>query len=85
MTFNPWLPASWQEIRFRLRWRGNSVRVAISHTEATFTLEAPEGTTEEVVVGEEEVTLRANTAVTVPLPKAVAPSAEPGLSEIAAR
>ena len=25
MTFNPWLPPQWQGIRFRLRWRGNSV------------------------------------------------------------
>jgi kojibiose phosphorylase len=75
MTFNPWLPASWQEIRFQLRWRGNSVQVAINHTDATFTLTAPDGVTEDVVVGEEEVTLRSNTPVTLPLSKAVLPSA----------
>ena len=24
MSFTPWLPADWQEIRFRLRWRGST-------------------------------------------------------------
>ncbi len=68
MTFNPWLPAGWQEIRFRLRWRGSSVGVAIGHSEATFTLDGPTGSTEEIVVGAEKVTLVANTPVTVSVP-----------------
>ncbi len=67
MTFNPWLPDEWQEIRFRLRWRGNSVQVAIGHAEATFTLDAPDGVTEQIVVGAEKVTLLANTPATVRL------------------
>jgi kojibiose phosphorylase len=67
MTFNPWLPAEWQEIRFRLRWRGNAVQVAAGHTEATFTLDAPDGVTEQIVVGAEKVTLVSNTPVTVRL------------------
>jgi len=65
MTFNPWLPAGWDQIRFRLKWRGNSVQVAIGHTEATFTLEAPDGVTEHIVVGAEKVTLVSNTPVTL--------------------
>ena len=67
MTFNPWLPDDWQEIRFRLRWRGNSVQVAVGHTEATFTLDAPDGVTEQIVVGAEKVTLVSNTPVSVQL------------------
>ena len=69
MTFNPWLPSGWSQIRFRLRWRGNSVKVAISHTEATFTLDAPDGVIERIVVGGEPVTLVSNTPVTVRLSK----------------
>ncbi|HYP43962.1 MAG TPA: glycosyl hydrolase family 65 protein [Propionibacteriaceae bacterium] len=80
MTFNPWLPAGWQEIRFRLRWRGNSVAVAISQTEATFTLDAADGATETIVVVEEEVTLRANIPVILPLAKPPAPSASSAVS-----
>ena len=78
MTFNPWLPAGWQEIHFRLQWRGNAVQVAISHTEATFTLQAPDGATEDVVVGDQQVTLTSNTPVTVALTEAAPPS--PALS-----
>ncbi len=70
MTFNPWLPAGWEEISFRLRWRGNSVQVAIGHAEATFTLEAADGVTESIVVGDERVTLVSNTPVTVRFSKA---------------
>jgi kojibiose phosphorylase len=67
MTFNPWLPAGWEQIRFRLRWRGSSVRVAISHSQAIFTLEAAAGVVEHIVVGEVTVTLSSNIPVTVPI------------------
>jgi kojibiose phosphorylase len=70
MTFSPWLPPQWREIRFRLRWRGNSVQVAINQAEATFRLDAPEGVTERVIVRGEQVTLAANTPVTVRLGRA---------------
>jgi kojibiose phosphorylase len=72
MTFNPWLPQSWQGISFGLRWRGNSVRIAITQTAATFTLEAPDGVTEQIAVGDKVVTLVPNTAVTVRLPQVAA-------------
>jgi kojibiose phosphorylase len=68
MTFNPWLPDDGGQIHYRRRWRGNSVQVVIGHTEATFTLQAADGTTEDIVVGDQPVTLTANTPVTVPLP-----------------
>jgi len=69
MTFNPRLPPQWHEIRFRLRWRGNSLQVAIKHDEATFCLDAPEGVTERVIVRGEPATLMANTPVTVQMAK----------------
>lgn len=67
MTFNPWLPDRWQEIRFRLRWRGNAVDVSIGHSQATFTLLAAEGTTEQILMRGVPVTLTANAPSTVPL------------------
>jgi kojibiose phosphorylase len=70
MTFNPWLPPQWQGIHFRLRWRGNSLQVAIKHGEATFNLLAPEGATERVIVQGEPATLVANTPMTVLLTEA---------------
>ncbi|HEY5846398.1 MAG TPA: glycosyl hydrolase family 65 protein [Microlunatus sp.] len=79
MTFNPWLPAEWQEIRFRLRWQGNAVQVTVGHTEATFCLEAPSGASEEIVVAGETVSLPANTPITVPLAEAGGDS--PALAE----
>jgi kojibiose phosphorylase len=70
MTFNPWLPPQWQEIRFRLRWRGSSVHVTIRHTEATFRLDAPDGVSEDILVAGRPTTLHANEEVTVRLDSA---------------
>jgi kojibiose phosphorylase len=67
LTFNPWLPDRWQEIRFRLRWRGNSLSVSIGHREASFCLHAPAGVTEQLVVAARPVTLTANEPATVSL------------------
>ena len=70
LTVNPWLPEEWQEIRFRLRWHGNSLAVTIGHDEATFRLLGPEGATEEIVVAGRALTLTANEPVTVTLANA---------------
>jgi len=70
LTVNPWLPEQWQEIRFRLRWHGNSLAVTIGHDEATFCLLGPEGATEEIVVAGRPLTLTANEPVTVTLANA---------------
>jgi kojibiose phosphorylase len=67
LTFDPWLPERWQEIRFRLQWHGDAVDVAIGHTEATLCLRAAELATEEILVRGEKVVLTADTPVTVPL------------------
>lgn len=74
MTFNPWLPAGWQRIHFRLRWRGNSVQVTVSHTEATFILDAADGATEDIFVGDQQITLVAQSPVTIQLPESDARS-----------
>jgi hypothetical protein len=43
------------------------VQVAVGHAEATFTLNDPEGVTEQIVVGAETVTLVSNRPATVRL------------------
>ena len=65
MTFTPWLPADWQEIRFRIRWRGRPVHVAVDHGHVELLLGGDAGGTEEVLVGGREVTLTAGEPVRV--------------------
>lgn len=65
VTLNPWLPGDWEGIRFRIRWRGRPIQIAIDHHEVQLLLGGPEGGTEEIVVGDETVHLRAGTPVTV--------------------
>jgi kojibiose phosphorylase len=67
LTFDPWLPDEWQEIRFRLRWRGHSLSVTIGHAEAGFCLHAPPGATEALVVAGRTLNLTANEPATVSL------------------
>ena len=50
VTLTPWLPDDWEGIRFRLRWRGRPIRVAVDHERIELLLGGPEGGTEEVVV-----------------------------------
>lgn len=59
LTFDPWLPAHWKELRFRIRWRGDAIGVAIEHTRAVFTLDAPAGTSGSIVVRGRQVELTA--------------------------
>lgn len=59
MSFNPWLPPDWSELRFGLRWRGNRLSVRISHADMSFVLSGPSGTQETVRVGERTVVLNA--------------------------
>ncbi len=70
MTFKPWLPPEWQEVRFRLRWRGNSVAVKIRHGDASFQLHAPAGVTETVTVHGVSATLAPGAEVHVRFPDA---------------
>jgi kojibiose phosphorylase len=59
MTFKPWLPKHWQDIRFALKWQGNKIAVAISHDACRFRLSAPAGATEVIEVFGRPVTLNA--------------------------
>lgn len=67
MTFKPWLPAEWQELRFRLKWHGHAVGVRVRHHEIEFLLDGPAGAEENVIVRGRPVTLRAGTAQRIPL------------------
>ena len=57
MTFKPWLPEQWSEIRFSLKWKGNDVAVAITHDACRFMLSSPDGVSETIKVGDRTVTL----------------------------
>ena len=50
MTFKPWLPDGWRELRFRLHWRGDHLAVTIQPDRAMFRLEASPDRTEEIVL-----------------------------------
>ena len=65
LSFTPWLPADWQGIRFRIRWRGRPVHVAVDHGHVELLLGGDAGGTEEVLVGGREVTLTAGEPVRV--------------------
>ncbi|MDT7582139.1 MAG: kojibiose phosphorylase [Pseudonocardiales bacterium] len=69
VTFKPWLPPEWQGIRFRIRWRGRPIHVAIDHDHVELLLGGPAGGTEEVVVGDETVALKAGEPVRVARPR----------------
>lgn len=68
MTFTPWLPPEWDGIHFRLQWRGHAVDVSITHRDAAFTLHAPTGTVESILVAGQDVLLAAGSPRTVTLP-----------------
>jgi len=45
ITFNPCLPDAWTRLSFTLTVRGQTIRVALSHASATYTLLAGDGLT----------------------------------------
>ncbi len=65
VTLTPWLPDDWEGIRFRLRWRGRPIRVAVDHQRIELLLGGPAGGTEEVVVNGKPVRLTSGTPVEV--------------------
>lgn len=69
MTFKPWLPDKWQDIRFSLKWRGYLVAVAISHDDCRFRLSAPEGTSVAIEVFDQPVTLSGQNEAVVAVPR----------------
>ncbi len=67
LCFDPWLPDQWEEIGFRLRWRGRRIDVAIGQDAATFVLDAEPGVTDEIRVRDRVVTLTGGQSVRVAL------------------
>ena len=65
VSLKPWLPADWQGIRFRIRWRGRPIHVSIDHQNVELLLGGEPGGTEQVVVGDREVMLTAGELVRV--------------------
>jgi kojibiose phosphorylase len=63
LTLDPWLPDDWDGIRFRLRWRGRPLRVAVDRTHVELLLGGPAGGTEKVVVSGETAALTAGEPV----------------------
>jgi kojibiose phosphorylase len=51
LTFKPWIPQNWQEIRFQLKWHGENLKVVIRKNEAEFFWESkkPEALSIEVM------------------------------------
>ena len=66
VTLTPWLPPDWQGIRFRLRWRGRPIHVAVDHEHVELLLGGEAGGTEQVLVDGREVALAAGETVRVP-------------------
>jgi kojibiose phosphorylase len=67
MTFRPWLPAQWKELRFKIRWRDAQVAVTIAREEAHFRLAAAEGRRETIEADGREITLEAGRKVVAQL------------------
>ena len=67
MTFKPRLPPDWNAVDFRLKWHGNTVSVSADHASATFVLTGPAGCRETIIINGRQITLQANTKVTVDL------------------
>jgi kojibiose phosphorylase len=65
VTLRPWLPDDWEGIRFRIRWRGRPIHVAVDHERIELLLGGPAGGTEEVVVNGKPVRLTSGTPVEV--------------------
>ena len=65
LTLTPWLPDDWEGIRFRLRWRGRPIKVAVDRERIELLLGGPDGGTEEVVVSGKLVRLTSGTSVEV--------------------
>jgi kojibiose phosphorylase len=57
MTFKPWLPEQWTDIRFSLKWRGDEIAVTVLSDECRFLLSAPSGTRQVIEVFGHPVTL----------------------------
>lgn len=67
MTFKPWLPEHWEELRFKIRWKGDRLNVSIARDEARFHLEAAQDRTTTIDVFGQSVALEGGRKVAVRL------------------
>jgi kojibiose phosphorylase len=66
MTFKPWLPERWEELRYKLKWHGDELKVTIRHNEGIFTLLSDDDTKSEmIVVYDNRYTLESGKEVTI--------------------
>lgn len=64
MTFKPWLPEQWDDVRFTLKWQGKRLRVIIGQDEYRFALIGEPGDTETILVHDQPVTLKSGEEAT---------------------
>jgi len=67
MTFKPWLPEGWEALRFKLKWRGNTLSVTIRPEDAVFYLSGEQPCSEEIVVSGQTLSIPSGQEVTIPL------------------
>lgn len=67
LAFDPWLPAEWQGVRYRVTWRGFHLRVQVEHGLLQVEVDGPDGGTLPVTVQGQDVTLTAGETRTVEL------------------
>jgi trehalose/maltose hydrolase-like predicted phosphorylase len=67
MTFKPWLPEQWAELRFKMKWQGDRLSVSIARDEARFLLEAANDRSVTIEVSGRSVTLEGGRIATVSL------------------
>lgn len=72
MAFDPWLPAGWERVDFRLHWHGQVVKVRVEPDEITLTLHGPAAARQTVLVQGREVVLTSGRPVGAPLSRPVA-------------
>jgi trehalose/maltose hydrolase-like predicted phosphorylase len=66
MTFKPWLPKEWNELQYKLKWRGDDLKVTIRPNEGVFALLSDNQKTEEIVVFDKSYQLESGKETTIP-------------------
>ena len=77
LSFRPALPEKISMMRFRLRWRGQKLRVTVTHDHAQYEVVGDDARHVELVHDGEEITVQPGQAVSRPLTKRVALTPEP--------
>ncbi len=67
LAFDPWLPADWEGVRYRLTWRGLHLRVQADREHLTIEVDGPEGETLPITVRGRDVVLAAGQRTIVDL------------------